>query len=282
MWHLVREKTMVVQCLDLSSAQGTISASDWAKLAAQGIGAAFIQCGIGNDGKSGSYETFVAGAKSVGILTIPYHFLYIGLPTNPAHPNRDPVSQAKLHANYCNNLPACIDVEYMTTGDFAKFGLPAGDAGAKICCQWLEQYLDTYESETGVVPWVYTYPNYAQSMNFPVNFSSIAKYPLWVASYEPTPTIPAPWSNFVAWQYSGGSGHLPSGAPVDQDSVDSLDVFASLGVSVGSPVAIPVDVAPVVATVVEPTSIPDVSPTQKSVDPNLCRTITTTFRGFFR
>jgi lysozyme len=226
-----KENNMILG-YDLSVSQGTITPANWQTMYDLGCRFVIVECGLGNDHPNlAYYNECVAGAKAVGIVVVPYHFLYAGFPVDGIHANRDAISQAKLHASYCGNKPACIDVEYPTLADFVKFGIPAGEAGKKQVCAWLKLYLTTYQSITGVVPWVYTYPDYASAdeMNFVAYFPEISQYPLWIASYASSPTIPAPWKNWVCWQDSGGTAaKLPNGAPVDVDYVLSMDVFSSL------------------------------------------------------
>ena len=238
---------------DLSSSQGVLTAQHWATIAASGCKFVFIECGIGNDGLSSTYHTYMAAAKSVGLIAIPYHFCYI-LPNAAGHINRSPEDQAILHYSYCQSN-AAIDIEWPTSDKWAEFGIPAGAAGAAFIRDWTMRYLAKYAALCGATPLVYTYPSYAQQMAFP---AEIANYPLWIASYEPTPTIPAPWKSWSVWQTNGGTNgvRLPNGSAVDQDCVESLDVFNSLLGVQPTPAPIVAPTPDPVAVVPEPVSTP--------------------------
>ncbi len=46
--------------------------------------------------------------------------------------------------------------------------------------------------------------------------SWLADYPLWIASYGASPSIPAPWSSWTMWQYDGNGGQrMPNGGDAD-------------------------------------------------------------------
>lgn len=242
---------------DLSESQGTLTTQHWEMMAKDGCKFVIVECGIGNDGISSSYHTYMSGAKSVNIIAVPYHFVYI-LPTSSAHPNRDPESQAVLHYSYCQSN-ACIDVEWPTSDKWAEFGIPSGSAGAAFIRDWVMRYLAKYEQLCGGEPWVYTYPSFAGQIDFP---AEIANYPLWIASYEPSPAAIAPWGNaWSCWQQNGGTNgvKLPNGAPVDTDVVMSMDVFNTL--LSPSPTSLPTSFTPVITPLVEPVSAPWVTPT---------------------
>ncbi len=238
---------MTVNGYDLSACQGVITAADWQTMKASGIGFVFDQAYIGNDGPSSTYTTYKAGAASVGISHIPYTFLYpFGIASTAQHPNRDAVSQAQLHWRYCQ-CPIAIDLEYpVSAADMATYGCSPSQI-----VDWTCQYQETYKSESGVYCLLYSYPYYVNMLGNPTSF---ANYSLWIASYEPTPAIPAPWNSYCVWQYSGGGGKLPSGSPVDQDCVSSLDVLAPWLPAL-APVAITTQ-APIPVVITTPTATP--------------------------
>lgn len=210
---------MTIYGVDLSSVQGSISSSDWQSMKASGIEFIINQAYVGNDGASSTYAEYKAGAEAVGILNIPYAFLYpIGLASTTQNPARDGRSQAELHYSFLQS-PCAIDLEWpVSSADMTTYGCSPSQI-----VDWVNLYQETYKGLSGAYCLLYSYPDYISMLGNPASFSV---YDLWIASYEPTPTIPAPWSQFSVWQYSGGGGKLPSGAPVDQDCVSSLDVFA--------------------------------------------------------
>src|SRR5208283_4461391 len=127
-----------------------------------------------------------------------------------------------------------------------------GCSAAQIC-QWVTEYLQAYESLSGIRPVVYTYPNFAQCIKLPTSFAQT--YQLWIASYESTPTIPAPWTDWVIWQNTGGTGsnagHLPSGVPVDTDLAKDLSLWNV------APVVDPPPPPPFVPLITDPVTVPD-------------------------
>jgi hypothetical protein len=89
---------------------------------------------------------------------------------------------------------------------------------------------------SGTRPVVYTYPYFAHAINLPASFGQ--KYKLWIASYQATPAVPAPWTDWVLWQDSGGTQKLPNGVPVDTDKAKDLSLWDT------SPAAPPPDPPP--------------------------------------
>lgn len=207
--------------IDVSAIQGPNI--DWQAVATSGVQFCIIRCGVGNSGKDSLYNQNVIGAKAAGLKVMAYNFIF-PLPTIPSQPLRDPTARAKLHYGWTNGELACVDAEWPTPRDFSKWGC----SSAQII-QWMTTYLQVYEGLSGQKPIIYTYPYWASSINFPANFS---QYPLWIASYEPTPFIPKPWNDWVLWQNTGGGGHLPiTGVAVDTDLAKDLSLWESNPIS---------------------------------------------------
>lgn len=208
-----------IKGIDISIIQGNI---DFNAVAATGIQFVICRCGVGNGGIDSKYRQNIANAKAAGLKVMAYHFIY-PLPTIPSQPLRDPRAQAQMHVNAAGGELAACDLEWPEPQDWAKWGCTA----AQIV-QWTIDYLEAYEQLSGIRPIVYTYPYFAKSINLPSWFGD--KYKLWIASYQQgTPFIPAPWTDWVIWQYSGGTGpeaqHLPGGVPVDGDRAKDLSLW---------------------------------------------------------
>lgn len=236
----------MIKGIDVSSIQGTI---DWQAVAATGIEFCIIRCYVGNNGIDSMYATNVAGAKAAGINVMAYNFIF-PLPTEHIGDKRDPKTQAQLHFNATNGELAAVDCEWPVQADFGKWGCSSAQIN-----QWMMAYFQEYTRlDNGRKPLIYTYPNWAQTINLDPSF---AQYPLWIASYENTPTIPAPFTDWIIWQNTGGTGpnagHLPSGTPVDTDLAKDLSLW-NVAVSEApapdpvlptqEPVAIPIVPAP--------------------------------------
>jgi len=241
---------LILGC-DVSVIQGNI---DWVSLFAANYRFAIIRCGVGNGGKDKNYDVNVAGAKAAGLKVMAYNFLY-PLPVIPSQPTRDPKVQAKMHADWTNGELCSIDLEWPVPQQFSHW-----NCNPQQIIDWTTTYLETYETLTGIRPLIYSYPSFLQTVKFPTEFGQ--KYKLWIASYTTTPVIPAPWTDWIMWQSSGGSHKLPDGVAVDIDYVKDLDLWDFVpAVSISVPPPLPVAAQPVILPP-QPTSPPAVIATQ--------------------
>lgn len=131
--------------------------------------------------------TFAArwlGLKLSGAKRGAYHFF---------RADKDPIIQAR---HFCetvgeleeNDLPLVLDMETMD----------GKRAGAVIIAAQI--FLDEIERLSGKTPIIYSGHSFIVELNLPVSF---AKYPLWLARYTiVTPAAPAPWKDWMFWQYS--------------------------------------------------------------------------------
>lgn len=205
--------TDYVKGIDVSAIQGNI---DWQSVA--GAGYQFVICKNyqGNDGPDHNYVANITGASSAGLQVATYNFIY-PLPNLVGHANRDPAEQAKLHFDATKTAIVCVDIEWPAPEDWAKWGCSANQIN-----DWCLKYLDTYSSLLNALVLVYTYPYFAKAVKFS---SDITKYPLWMACYEPTPSVISPWTDWILWQNSGGTVRLPNGTPVDTDLAKDLSLW---------------------------------------------------------
>jgi lysozyme len=220
--------------IDVSSVQDTVP---WAAVKARGTTFAVVKCGNGNDGHDPDFDADVAAAERAGLVVGAYHFVYCGLPDDPAHPNRGPVEQCDMHFEACSGLggrkgelPPCIDAEWPAPQDWAKWHVTA-----QMIKDWLITYLEHAEASYHVTPILYTYPDFANHVQFDTRF---AKYPLWAAEYSMIQPI-APWPGYTILQTAGGTpsalSHrfqqpttLPNGVPVDTDIITDDSVLEKL------------------------------------------------------
>ena len=257
-----------VKGLDVSQLQEVI---DWKALAALGYQFCFLRCGVGNNGHDNMYAVNLAEARAAGFCVAAYHFIF-PLPENGIA-SRSPAAQAAAHYAAAGDVPvvAC-DLEWPVQANWAKWGCTASQI-----YQWTLEYLQAYEKLSGVRPIVYTYPNYAQLLQLPESFGQT--YKLWIASYENNPDIPAPWTDWVIWQDSGGTGssatHLPNGLAVDTDKAKDLSLW-----NVADPT--PIVETPVIEDVAI-NSIPIVSTVLTSGNnPNIFTSIWNTVSNLFK
>lgn len=211
--------TDLIKGIDISVIQGNV---DFKAVAATGIKFVVCRCGVGNSGLDIKYKQNIANAKAAGLKVMAYHFIY-PLPPLASQPLRDPRKQAKMHVDAAGGELAACDLEWPEMNDWKKWGCTA-----EQIVQWTIEYLEAYEEFSGIRPIVYTYPYFAKSINLPDWFGQ--KYKLWIASYQTgQPFIPKPWTDWVMWQYSGGTGpeaqYLPGGVPVDGDRVKDLSLW---------------------------------------------------------
>jgi lysozyme len=217
----------LIKGIDVSSVQSNVP---WQAVAAQGMKFAIMKCCQGNDGVDPFYKTNMTGAKAAGLYVGSYNFVY-PLPPQASQPGRDPVKQAQMHFSVADNTnPVFCDLEWPAPGpDWSKWGVSASQI-----CDWTLAYLAEYTQLSGKKPILYSYPYFLNAINPPSDF---AQYPLWIASYVPTPVIPKPFTDWVCWQTTGGGGKLPNGAPVDTDVVKDFSLW---GVSTPQMVAVSV------------------------------------------
>lgn len=211
---------MTYNCYDLSVVQGNLTPQHFQQIKSSGITAIINRAGVGNSGIDSLFQYNIANARAQGLLCLAYNFVF-PLPTTPEQPLRDPIKQAQYHYSNSSICNAAIDIEYPTQDLWQKFNCSANQIN-----DWCLTYLDTYTKLQGKPPYIYTFPYYASTVNFRNDF---AKYPLWIASYAPTPLIPQPWlatgQSPAIWQTTGGGGRLPNGAPVDTNIVYDFHLF---------------------------------------------------------
>jgi GH25 family lysozyme M1 (1,4-beta-N-acetylmuramidase) len=123
------------------------------------------------------------------------------------HPDMDGAEQASqflaAFGDDFGEFGPCIDVEAPTTKNAA--GQTVVPAWSAAWVSGLRECLKVLEATTGRVPIIYTGAWFWQPAIG--NQTWAARYPLWVASYTPTPIIPAPWTNALIHQYtSSGDG----------------------------------------------------------------------------
>ena len=191
--------TGCVPAIDVSAIQAAI---DWPSVAATGVQVVFVEIGIGNDGANEARAAQVAGARAMGLRVIPYCFAY-PLPSEVSHPGRDPVAQVALWLAAATDLELdpsesfFVDLEWPREQDWTTWG-----DSASFVRGWALAALAELERRTGVIPGVYGSPSFLDAIGCPGE-PALARYPLWVADWDvPAPTVPGPWTSYLAWQYS--------------------------------------------------------------------------------
>jgi lysozyme len=222
--------TDYIKGIDVSIVQGALP---FQAIVDSGVKFVIAKCAEGNKGIDPNYTKNIQGAKSVGLLTGLYHFLY-PLPPLASQPGRDPVVQAQMHFRAAGNLDVpvhCIDAEWPSPDQFSKWGCSPAQIN-----DWCHTYLVEYTRLLGKKPVVYVYPFWANAVKFS---QDIGDYPLWIASYQATPYIPKPWNDWQIWQNSGGTAHLPNGVPVDSDLAKDLSLWGVSDTPTAAPNPVP-------------------------------------------
>jgi len=165
--------------IDVSHYQGTVN---WAAVRQAGVQFAFAKATDGLTWVDPELAANWPAMKSAGLLRGAYHFF---------EPADDAASQAEFFLSTvqlaAGDLPPALDVETFA-GSSSTFW-----AG-------VETWLATVASATGVEPFLYVAPDFANDHQAP---ASLAAYPLWIADYGVAqPTLPIGWSDWLIWQHS--------------------------------------------------------------------------------
>ena len=190
-----------VPMLDVSAAQGVIG---WDSVAASGVQAVYVETAIGNDSPNPCRLAQLAGARAAGLKVGVYSFLY---PIGLSGAGRTPEGQAALHMAMDPgglDLPPVIDLEWPEPAQWSRWGCSA---------QQIVDWVLAYVLARGDSPTLYTMPGFMQALGHP---PELARFPLWIAHWGvPEPSVPAPFTDWVAWQHSS-TGSVPGIA----DNVD--------------------------------------------------------------
>ena len=188
--------TGCVSMIDISSENKEV---DWAQVAASGIKRARIRLVRGNDGLDSMAATHVAGARTNNIDVEGYVACY-PLPVVAGHPNRDPIGQAGLFVAAAKSFGVTklfFDMEFPKLEDLMSHWEQTPEG----VLTWLDAGLQAVNAE-GLTVGIYGSPSYLVAIGCGT-VPELANYELWVANYGvPAPSVPSPWKNWAAWQYS--------------------------------------------------------------------------------
>ncbi len=204
--------TDTVEGVDVYSGDGAI---DWAKVAGSGRKFAFIKATQGNYNTQSTFETNWNDSLSNGLYRSPYHF-FDGTIDGVTQANWFLDELTSVGGLQQGDLAPMLDIECPTSSSESGSSPDCeytGDSGwvASATLQSrIFDWLDTVQAATGRKPIIYSYVSWFASVG--VTDSMLATYPLYIASYNPCPTIPAPWTETVFWQYSA-SGTVPGITP---------------------------------------------------------------------
>ncbi|KAI0350891.1 glycoside hydrolase family 25 protein [Trametes cingulata] len=196
------EKRANPKGIDISSYQGTVNFNT---VKANGISFVYIKATEGTTYIDSTFSSHYDGATKAGLIRGAYHF---------AHPDSSSgATQAKYFLAHGGGwsgdgitLPGALDIEYNPNGAEC-YGL-----SASAMVSWIKDFSNTYHSETGVYPVIYTTTDWWKTCTG--NSAAFASTnPLWLARYASSVgTLPAGWSYETFWQYADSGPN-----PGDQD-----------------------------------------------------------------
>lgn len=203
--------------IDVSRWQGEI---DWERVAAAGIRFAGIRATTGATGKDIQFARNWAEAKRVGIQRMAYHYFINGL---------EPTSQLNNFLGSLGSdlgeLPLVLDIEprnISTDPKIVIYETVDKPRNTDMIRQWLTECQARAHRKISI------YGN-AWSLGMCTTYPAspiiiwLKEYYLWLAYHttRPVPTVPVPWTTFMAWQYSA-TGKVdgitkPDGTPGNVD-----------------------------------------------------------------
>jgi GH25 family lysozyme M1 (1,4-beta-N-acetylmuramidase) len=217
-----------VRGIDVASHQHPAGAAiNWAQVASSGIRFTGVKATEGNYYLNPYYAGDMADAQNAGLYSFAYHF---------ATPNdSNGVVQADYflaRANYTSNgrtLRPAVDLEknpYDTANG-------CYDKTPAELVTWIRDYVNRIKVRTGIEPIIYTASSWWRDCVG--GSSAFASYPLWVASYAETPSMPAGWTNWTLWQYSATTSVPGISGNVDGNYAHSEDDLAKLATKGSNP-----------------------------------------------
>lgn len=175
--------------IDVSNNNGAI---DWRKVAADrlDVSFAFVKASEGLTFSDADYHKNRTNARVNGIAVGAYHY---------GHPSNDPEDEAERFLRIANvkvgDLRPCLDIE------------EEDGHNALHVRQWVLAFCNHVAVRSGVRPFVYTSPAFAQRNGFAA-VPALRRFPLWVAHWKVSqPTIPPPWKTATVWQRTS-DGHV--------------------------------------------------------------------------
>jgi GH25 family lysozyme M1 (1,4-beta-N-acetylmuramidase) len=216
---------MTIRGYDLSIAQGTLTSAHWQALAATpDLRFVSLRAGNGNEAPDPSFAGNWIQARNADLVVQAYAPLF---PLRPDgnHADRAPEAQAEEHFRVARGvgmgpreLAPAVDLEWPPPEQWTAHNIDAAFIVGSAAT-----YGRRMTVLTGRRPYLYVYPYYWRELVAQLPHADLvdelaAIYDLWAAEYGvPGPYLLAPWTSIDFWQRSGGGGHLPNGAHVDED-----------------------------------------------------------------
>lgn len=196
--------------IDVSSYQGVI---DWTKVAAR-YKFAFIKATEGAHFIDAQFSRNWQQSRQKGVVRGAYHFF---------RPQTDAGVQAQnfistVGALKTGDLPPVLDLEVPSDWEPIAQSKRVG-----LILTWC----NAVEKALGVKPILYFSPSFITDVIGTENAEALKDYPLWIANYTTgSPTIPAPWTEWMFWQFSDKGTVSGVDGEVDMDWYNGM--FAML------------------------------------------------------
>jgi len=183
------------QGIDVSHYQGTV---DWNAVRGAGMAFAFAKATEGLNTVDAMFSTNWPAMSAAGLVRGAYHFF---------HPEEDAASQAQHFLSVvgtlsASDLPPVLDVEE-TNG-----------VSTSVLWTGVTTWLETIAQETGRTPMLYVSPSF---WNQHTPNPALEGYPLWLADYAATPSLPNGFAAWDFWQFSESGTVAGVSGTVDQD-----------------------------------------------------------------
>lgn len=203
--------------IDVSAYQHLSGANiNWPSVYSQNYKFAYVKATEGGKKTNRYFEEDMNAGFNAGLKMGAYHFARPDL-NNPTDEVACFISITKtyLHEGY---LRPMLDVEDPAKNIVGGWGTLA---------TWIHQWMDTFESQTGIKPIIYL--NHDYSTNLCSVDPTIKEYDLWICDLDYSPPRQACWYDWSFWQYSWTGSVSGITGPVDMDyfngDISKLNLF---------------------------------------------------------
>lgn len=207
---------MGIRLPDVSNYQGQV---DWTQVMASGRAGGICKASEGMNFTDATFARNWATLGSLHAIRGAYHFARVG--------SSLPAAQAQRFLGV---------VKTWQPGDILVLDLESGDGNLS---SWAAAWLEDVQSQTGIVPWLYSYGPFIRAH---LTDPALTRWPLWLAAYQTKPPpCPPPWKTYVLWQHTNAAV-IPGIAGKCDESVGDLPVPAATSAQVVHTETVPIPV----------------------------------------
>ena len=201
--------------IDVSHWQGDI---DWSKVHASGYIFAFCKATEGVGWTDFKFGTNMKQGHDVGMVMGAYHF---------ARPDLNP-SDAAAEAQYF----VSVAKDHLTSGYLRPaLDLERGaELGKEELSSWVNEWMSTVESETGIKPILYVNSYYANNL---LDECIAEEYELWIAHWDVSSPDIGIWDTWAFWQFTdkGSVPGISGNVDLDRFNGDIHDLYNNFVIS---------------------------------------------------